>query len=432
MKISIFGAGYVRLVTSACLADLGHLVLCVDTDKHKIDALSNGTIPFFEPGLDSLVKKTYTKGKLRFTSDTREAVEFGDVIFICVGTPSLITGEADVRAVLDVATVVARHINGYKVVVVKSTVPPGTTRKVYDIIKQHCERPFDVVSNPEFLREGTALRAFQYPDKIVVGAASDKAVEIMRKVYSGRMRTYLPLVDTNWETAELIKYASNCFLAMKISLANEFANLCDIVGADIKTLAFALGLDNRIGPRFLNAGVGYGGSCFPKDVHAIAHFARKHGYTASLIEGIEAFNERQKNKINEKIAAVFGNVRGKTFCVWGLSFKPGTSDMRAAPSIAIVQKLLHDGASVRVYDPEATDEARKIFGDHVVYCGSAEEAAQGSDAILLVTEWDEFRNVDLGSIRASMKGNKLFDGRNIYEPHAVRDEGFEYYGMGKN
>ncbi|HLC75291.1 MAG TPA: UDP-glucose/GDP-mannose dehydrogenase family protein [Candidatus Nanoarchaeia archaeon] len=432
MKISIFGAGYVGLVTSACLADLGHLVLCVDTDTHKIESLTHGQIPFFEPGLDSLVKKTYAKGKLRFTSDSREAVEFGDVIFICVGTPSLATGEADVRAVLDVATVVARHINGYKVVVVKSTVPPGTTRKVYDIIKQHCERPFDVVANPEFLREGVALRAFQYPDKIVVGAASDKAVEIMRKVYSGRMRTYLPLVDTNWETAELIKYASNCFLAMKISLANEFANLCDIVGADIKTLAFALGLDNRIGPRFLNAGVGYGGSCFPKDVHAIAHFARKHGYTASLIEGIEAFNERQKNKINEKIAAVFGNVRGKTFCVWGLSFKPGTSDMRAAPSIAIVQKLLHDGASVRVYDPEATDEARKIFGDHVVYCGSAEEAAQGSDAILLVTEWDEFRNVDLGSIRASMKGNKLFDGRNIYEPHAVRDEGFEYYGMGKN
>jgi len=432
MKISVFGAGYVGLVTSACLADLGHLVMCADNDTHKIDSLSQGNIPFFEPGLNALLKKTYSKGKLRFTSNSREAVEFGDVIFLCVGTPSTSTGEADVTAVFDVASSIARYINGYKIVVVKSTVPPGTARKVASLIKEHCERPFDVVSNPEFLREGTAIRAFQYPDKIVVGAASDKAVESMRKVYSGRMRTYLPIVETTWETAELVKYASNCFLSMKISMINEFANLCDVVGADVNALAFALGLDNRIGGRFLHAGVGYGGSCFPKDVRAIAAFARAHGYPASLIESIEAFNERQKNIIHEKILKTFGTISGKTFCVWGLSFKPGTSDMRSAPSISIVKNLLRDGATVRAYDPEALDEARTLFGDTITYCNSPEEAAQGSDAIVLVTEWDEFRNIDLSDIRKIMKGNKLFDGRNIYEPHAVRDEGFEYYGIGRN
>lgn len=432
MKISVFGAGYVGLVTSACLADLGHLVMCADTDTQKIDALVNGTVPFFEPGLSALLKKTYAKGKLRFTTDAREAIEFGDVIFLCVGTPSTAQGEADVTAVFGVAQSIARFINGYKVIVIKSTVPPGTARKVASLVKGHCERPFDVVSNPEFLREGVALRAFQYPDKIVVGASSDKPVEILRKVYSGRMRTYLPIVETTWETAELVKYASNCFLSMKISLINEFANLCDVVGADVNTLAFALGLDNRIGARFLHAGVGYGGSCFSKDVKAISSFARSHGYSAELIESIEQFNERQKNIIHEKILKAFGNLSGKTLCVWGLSFKPGTSDMRCAPSTVIVKNLLRDGAVVRAYDPEALDEARKIFGDTVIYCGSPEEAAQGSDAIVLVTEWDEFRNIDLAYVRKLMKGNKLFDGRNIYDPHAVRDEGFEYYGIGRN
>ncbi len=431
MNITIFGSGYVGLTTAACLADLGHHILCVDIDEKKIAMLKQGKVPFFEPDLEPLMKKCSAKKHLNFTINAKDAVEFGDVLFNCVGTPSRNNGEADLSAVFAVAESIAQHINGYKIIVNKSTVPPGTARKVKEIIRK-ASVDFDVVSNPEFLREGAAIRAFNYPDKIVVGTESERPLHVMRKVYAGRMRTYLPIVETNWETAELIKYANNAFLATKISFINEIANICDKVGADVKMVALALGLDYRISPRFLNAGVGYGGSCFPKDVKAIAQTAKRHGYTARLLEEVTALNERQKHVIVEKINAAFkNNIKEKMLCIFGLSFKPKTSDMRDAPSITIITELLSAGAKIQAYDPEAMQEARKIFGDKITYCTSPEQAAKGSHALVLITEWDEFRNLDLRELRKIMKDNKLFDGRNIYEPELVKEDGFEYYGIGR-
>ena len=431
MNITIFGSGYVGLTTAACLADLGHHILCVDIDEKKIAMLKQGKVPFFEPDLEPLMKKCSAKKHLNFTINAKDAVEFGDVLFNCVGTPSRNNGEADLSAVFAVAESIAQHINGYKIIVNKSTVPPGTARKVKEIIRK-ASVDFDVVSNPEFLREGAAIRAFNYPDKIVVGTESERLLHVMRKVYAGRMRTYLPIVETNWETAELIKYANNAFLATKISFINEIANICDKVGADVKMVALALGLDYRISPRFLNAGVGYGGSCFPKDVKAIAQTAKRHGYTARLLEEVTALNERQKHVIVEKINAAFkNNIKEKMLCIFGLSFKPKTSDMRDAPSITIITELLSAGAKIQAYDPEAMQEARKIFGDKITYCTSPEQAAKGSHALVLITEWDEFRNLDLRELRKIMKDNKLFDGRNIYEPELVKEDGFEYYGIGR-
>lgn len=438
MKISIFGVGYVGLTSGACLADLGHEILCVDIIPEKINLLKEGKMPFYEPGLKELVHKNREKGRLCFTTDTREAVDFGEVIFNCVGTPSRENGEADLKYVFQVAEEIGKYARGYKILINKSTVPPGTARQCEQRIKEiNPDSEVEIVANPEFLREGQAIRAFNLPDKIVVGARSEKAFRILKKIYSGRMRIYLPIVETDWETAELIKYANNTFLAAKISFINEIANICERVGADVKVVAMALGMDYRISPRFLNAGVGYGGSCFPKDVRAIAATAREHGYTARLFEEVVAFNERQKKVIVEKIEHVFHQaLAGKTFSILGLSFKPKTSDMREAPSIVVINELLERGAQVRVYDPEAMGEARKIFKDKdtaekIIYCSSPEEAAEGGDALVILTEWDEFRNLDLGKMRQTMRDNKLFDGRNIYEPELAKEEGFEYYGMGR-
>jgi UDPglucose 6-dehydrogenase len=435
MNITICGAGYVGLTSAACLANLGHTVMCVDIDESKIAKLKNGEVPFFEPGLEPLVKKNTARNKLTFTTDAQKGVEFGDVIFNCVGTPSKEDGEANLDYVFAVAKTIAEHLNNYKVIVIKSTVPPGTAKKTAEIIKENIQNEqssFDVVSNPEFLREGTAIRAFNYPDKIVIGTNSDRARQIMRKVYAGRLRTYLPIVETDWETAELIKYANNTFLATKISFINEMANICDNTGADIKMVALALGLDYRIAPRFLNAGVGYGGSCFPKDVKAIAHTAKINGYTASLFEEVTKLNERQKTRIVEKILQSYNNnITNKTFVALGLSFKPKTSDMRDAPSINIINKLLEHGAHIRAYDPAAHEEAKKIFADRITFASSVEDAAQNADALILITEWDEFRNLDLTALKETMKDNKLFDGRNIYEPELVKEDGFEYVGMGR-
>src|SRR3989344_620987 len=336
MKITIFGVGYVGLTSGACLANLGHTVLCVDVDENKINSLKAGKVPFHEPGLQELMDQNVKKGKLSFGTSAEEGVKFGEVIFNCVGTPSMADGSANLEYVYAVAKTVGEHINGYKIIVNKSTVPPGTARKTAEIISTHNQKgfPFDVVSNPEFLREGNAIRAFNYPDKIVVGTSSEKALTIMRKVYSGRMRTYLPIVETDWETAELIKYANNSFLATKISFINEIANICDRTGEDIKIISMALGLDYRISPRFLNPGVGYGGSCFPKDVKALIKTAHQKGYHAKLLEEVDALNERQKKMIVTKIKERFDHdLRGKSFSVLGLSFKPKTNDMREAPSI---------------------------------------------------------------------------------------------------
>lgn len=433
MKISIFGVGYVGLTTGACLANLGHDILCVDIDQEKINLLAEGKIHFYEPGLKELVNKNREKGRLRFTTHTKEAINFGEVIFNCVGTPSNDNGSADLQYVFKVAEEVGKYAQGSIILINKSTVPPGTAKKCDQIIKEiNPQSEVEIVSNPEFLREGQAIRAFNLPDKIVVGAKSDEAFRILKKVYSGRMRTYLPIVETDWETAELIKYANNTFLATKISFINEMANICDKTGADVKILAMALGLDYRISSRFLNAGVGYGGSCFPKDVKAIAATAREHGYTAKLFEEVIALNERQRKILMEKINHVFDhNLTGKTFSILGLSFKPKTSDMREAPSIDIINELLKQGAVIKTYDPEAVEEARKLFGNRIIYCQSPEQAVENSNALIVLTEWDEFRNLNLSELRKVMHDNKLFDGRNIYEPELVKEEGFEYYGVGR-
>lgn len=434
MKIAVFGTGYVGLVTGACLANLGHEVLCIDIDQKKVEDLQNGKIPFFEPDIDHLVRKNQSKGKLKFTTDAKQAIEHAEVIFNCVGTPSKENGEADLSYIFGVAKTIGQHLTSYKAIVNKSTVPPGTARETARIIKENLKQPveFDVVSNPEFLREGAAVYDFTHPDKIVVGTDSECARKIMREAYSGRLRTYLPTIETDWETAELIKYANNTFLATKISFINEIANICDKIGADIKIVARALGLDDRIGPRYLNPGVGFGGSCFPKDVRALAAAMRKRGYPAKLLEEVTNVNERQKLVITDKLKQAFANnLKNKTFCVLGLSFKPKTSDMREAPSVTIINELLKMGAKVQAYDPEAMDEAKKIFGNKITYSPSPEEAAKGSSAVVIATEWDEFRNLDLAELRKVMADNKLFDGRNIYEPELAREDGFDYYGIGR-
>ncbi len=434
MKISIFGVGYVGLTTAACLANLGHNIICVDVDQEKIKSLEEGKIPFFEPGLPELVAQNRKRGRLLFTTNAVEAINFGEIIFNCVNTPSREDGSADLQSVFSVAKIIGEYLTGYKVIVNKSTVPPGTARKTAEIIAENCKQAidFDIVANPEFLREGNAIRAFNYPDKIVLGSGSDRALSIMRRVYSGRLRTYLPIVETDWETAETIKYANNTFLATKISFINEMANICDEVGADIKIVALALGLDYRISPRFLNPGVGYGGSCFPKDVKALIATARQQGYQARLFEEVDAVNERQKKRAAQRIKKVFnGDIEGKTFTVLGLSFKPKTSDMREAPSIVIINELLAAGAKIKAYDPAAMEEAKKIFGGEIRYCESIEEAVTGSSALLMVTEWDEFRSLNFSEIGKLMEEKIIFDGRNIYEPELIREEGFEYYGVGR-
>ena len=434
MNITVFGVGYVGLTTGACLANLGHTVLCVDVDENKIAALQRGKVPFHEPGLQELMNQTVKKGKLRFSTLAEEGVIFGEVIFNCVGTPSKDDGSANLEYVFSVAKMIGQHLNDYKVVVNKSTVPPGTARRTAEIISENNKQdiPFDVVSNPEFLREGNAIRAFNYPDKIVVGTNSEKPLPIMRRVYSGRMRTYLPIVETDWETAELIKYANNSFLATKISFINEIANICDRTGADIKIISMALGLDYRISPRFLNPGVGYGGSCFPKDVKALIKTAHEKGYHARLLEEVDALNGRQKKLIVTKIKERFNQkLEGKCFGILGLSFKPKTNDMREAPSVNIISELLAHGASLKVYDPCAMEDAKKIFNDKVIYCNSAEEVAPDSSGLILVTEWDEFRALNFAELGKTMKEKVLFDGRNIYEPELIKDEGFEYIGMGR-
>lgn len=433
MQISVFGTGYVGLVTGACLAKLGHEVMCMDIDENKIQTLQQGKIPFYEPGLSQLVLKSIERKKLFFTFNAEDAVKFGKVIFNCVGTPSNPDGSADLTYVYQVAQSVGKHINEYKVIVNKSTVPPGTAKETERIIKENLRYnvEFDVVSNPEFLKEGAAVNDFEHPDKIVLGTSSEKAFRLMKQVYLGRLRNYLPILETDWETAELIKYANNCFLATKISFINEIANICDKVGADVKMVAKAMGLDYRISPKFLNPGVGYGGSCFPKDVRALIATAKKNNYSPKLLEEVDALNMRQKTVLLPKIKQVHGDLKDKTFCIWGLSFKPKTDDVREASSLHIIRELLDHGAKINVHDPEAMENAKQIFKEQVSFFNSPEEAAKDAHSIILVTEWDDFRNLNLSEIKKTMKDNKLFDGRNIYEPELIKEDGFEYYGVGR-
>jgi len=433
MKITCIGVGYVGLVTGACLANLGHEVICADIDENKINQLNSVKIPFYEPGLKEIVKKNFDKGRLLFTTNTKEAIKSSEVIFNCVGTPSNEDGSANLEFVFAVAEQVAEVAKEHKILINKSTVPPGTAFKCQELIKDiNPKSEVEVISNPEFLKEGSAVHDFTHPDKIVIGSNSKECFKVMRKLYSGLERPYMNLLETNWETSEMIKYANNSFLATKISFINEIANICDLVGADVKVISKAMGMDYRISPKFLNAGIGYAGSCFPKDVRALVNTAKNKGYDAKLLNEVNELNERQKIIMLGKIKRKYGeDLNGKIFSILGLSFKPKTSDIREAVSLILIKELLILGAKVKVYDPVANEEVRTFFKNKITYCESVNEVSKESDGLILVTEWDEFRNVNFNKIGENMVEKVLFDGRNVYEPNLLIEKGFEYYGVGK-
>ncbi|MDR0785175.1 MAG: UDP-glucose/GDP-mannose dehydrogenase family protein [Treponema sp.] len=456
MNISVVGTGYVGSVSGACLADFGNNVVCVDKDASKIEALKSGAVPIFEPGLDEVVGRNVRGGRLRFSTDLAESVRNSDAVFIAVGTPPAEDGAADLRYVETVAREIGRNIERYTVVVDKSTVPIGTGRKVAGWILEEltlrggnaAETSFDVVSNPEFLREGTAVYDFTHPDRVVIGAGSEKAREIMKEIYRPLYLNETPYIETDLESAEMIKYASNAFLAMKITFINEVANLCEKCGANVRDVAKAVGRDGRIGGKFLHPGPGYGGSCFPKDTAAMAQIARAYGETLSLVEATIAANERQKMRMVDKIVAELGgegNVAGRTIAVLGLAFKQNTDDMRESPSIAVCEGLAAKGVRLRVFDPEALREAEwrlASIRDSVVFCADEYMAAVGADAMAIVTPWNQFRNLDLARLKAVMRGSgsadssaieekrRFFDLRNIYKRADVERAGFAYFGVG--
>lgn len=433
MHIAVVGSGYVGLVTGACLADLGMDVTCVDKDAAKIAMLQRNEIPIYEPGLEELVSKNARAGRLHFTTELREAVEQALAIFIAVGTPPLEDGSADLGYVVKVAEAIAEFMNGYKVVVTKSTVPIGTGQLVEKIIRErNGSHPFSVVSNPEFLREGSAIEDFMRPDRIVIGARDPQAIAIMKDIYSPLYLIETPFVITNVETSELIKYASNAFLATKITFINEVAALCELLGADVHHVAKGMGLDGRIGPKFLHPGPGYGGSCFPKDTKALTEIARKAGRPFEIVETVVSVNERIKTRMVDKIrSACGGAVEGLTIAVLGLSFKPETDDMREAPSIPILEALVAEGAAIRAFDPAAMEQAREFLPAEVHYCTDAYDTVRGADCLVLLTEWNQFRSLDLARIRESMRRPIMLDLRNVYEPSRVRDAGFVYDSVGR-
>ncbi len=432
MHIGIIGTGYVGLVTGACFAEFGLFVTCVDKDEQKIKALKKGVIPFYEPGLDDLVKRNLKQGRLKFTTKIAKAVESSLVIFIAVGTPRRGDGSADLKYVEDVAKEIARHMDGYKVIVTKSTVPVGTGGKIREIIAKNLgERTdFDLASNPEFLREGAAIEDFMRPNRVVIGATSSQAVAIMKDLYKPLYLIETPFVITDIETAELIKYASNSFLATKISFINEMANLCERVGADVHMVARGMGLDQRIGPKFLHPGPGFGGSCLPKDTNALLKIAEEHSINLSIVEAAVKANDRQMDFMAGKIMDALGTMKGRTVAVLGLSFKPNTDDIRDAPSVVIIQDLLREGARIRAYDPVAMKEAGKVLPE-VKYCKDSYDAAKGAGALVIVTEWNQFRNLDLDRLKTLLKEPFFFDLRNVYDPQRVREKGFRYYCVGR-
>jgi UDPglucose 6-dehydrogenase len=438
MKVSIFSTGYVGLVTGACLAEMGNHVVCVDVDAGKVERLQRGEIPIFEPGLDAIVQRNRAAGRLDFTTDAAIAIAHAEVIFLAVGTPPDEDGSADLRYVLAVDDTIGDLLERTAVIVNKSTVPVGTADRVRATIAaglaaRKVNVAFDVVSNPEFLKEGAAVEDCLRPDRIIVGTGSERAVAVLRRLYAPFNRNHERMVVMDERSAELTKYAANAMLATKISFMNEIANIAERVGADVELVRQGIGADPRIGYHFIYPGTGYGGSCFPKDVKALEHTARSHGYTAQLLEAVEAVNGRQKNKLFELMQRHFGDLRGRTIAVWGLAFKPNTDDMREAPSRRLLQSLWQAGARVRAFDPQAMDEARRIHGerDDLVLCSSAEEALEGADALAVVTEWKAFRSPDLAHLRAVLKAAVIFDGRNLYSPAAVEQAGLAYYGMGR-
>ena len=439
MKVTVIGTGYVGLVTGACLADLGNDVYCLDIDERKIAALREGTIPIHEPGLAEIVHRNAASGRLRFGTDVREAALHGRVQFIAVGTPPDDDGSADLQYVLAAARQVGRHMDGWRVVVDKSTVPVGTAVKVRaaiaeELAKRGADLEFAVVSNPEFLKEGAAIEDFMRPDRIIVGSDDARATELMRQLYAPFERNHPKLMITDIASAELTKYAANAMLATRISFMNEMALLAERLGADIDAVRRGIGSDPRIGRHFLYAGCGYGGSCFPKDVKALARSAAAAGTPMRLLEAVDAANEHQKHVLIEKVEARFGaDLAGRVIAVWGLAFKPGTDDMREAPSQVVVRELARRGARVRAYDPVAAAEARRVLGDvaGLEFSAHAMDALQGADALVIVTEWKEFRSPDLEKMKGLMRQAVIFDGRNILDPREARDAGFEYSGIGR-
>lgn len=438
MKITIVGTGYVGLVTGTCFAEMGTHVTCVDVDEQKINKLKAGVMPIFEPGLEDLVNKNVREGRLTFSTSLADSLAETSVIFSAVGTPPDEDGSADLRYVLEVARTVGRYANCYFVLVTKSTVPVGTAARVRAAVQQELDArgmgdlAFDVASNPEFLKEGAAIKDFMNPDRVVVGVDSDVARGYMEKLYKPFTLNGFPIIFMDVASAEMTKYAANGMLATRISFMNEIANLCEIVGADVDMVRRGIGSDARIGSRFLYAGAGYGGSCFPKDVKALYHKGKECGYRMELIEAVEAVNERQKRVVFDKLMTAFGgDMRGKTVAMWGLAFKPDTDDMREAPSLVVIDLLLAAGAVVRVFDPIAMDETRRRIGECVTYCQNIYDAALDADAIALMTEWKQFRLPSWNVIRREMRGNVLVDGRNIYDADEMRTEGFVYSRIGR-
>jgi len=433
MKIAVVGTGYVGLVLGACLAENGNTVACVDKDSDKVATLRQGKVPIYEPGLEEMVRRNHGDERLSFTTELPAAVQAAEIVFIAVGTPQGEDGSADLTHVLDVAAAIGRAMNKYTVVVDKSTVPVGTAKRVHAVIAKETTQPFSVVSNPEFLKQGAAVEDFMKPDRVVIGVdpGDDRAAALMKELYGPFTRTGAPIMMMDTASAELCKYAANSILASRISFMNEVANMCELVGADVDQVRRAIGADRRIGSSFLFPGVGYGGSCFPKDVKALIKSARDHGYDFKILHAVEAANHAQKERLVAKMLAYFGSLKGKTIAVWGLAFKPRTDDMREAPAIVIIEGLLAQGASVRAYDPEATRTARNVFGDRITFCEKSYDALAGADALAVVTEWNTFREPEFAKMRELMRSPVVFDGRNIYSPENMRTLGFTYFSIGR-
>jgi UDPglucose 6-dehydrogenase len=432
MKISVIGTGYVGLVVGTCFAETGNDVICADINAEKIRMLKRGKSPIYEPGLEELIRKNTAEKRLNFTTDIISAIKKTGVVFLALPTPPGEDGSADLRHVIAVAQIIAENLNGYKVIVNKSTVPVGTADKVREVIAAKAKEDFDVVSNPEFLKEGAAVMDFLKPDRIVVGSSSPRAIRVMEDLYAPFIRTGNPFIVTDERSSELTKYAANSFLATKISFMNEIAQLCERVGADVDMVRKGMGSDPRVGSQFLFAGVGYGGSCFPKDVSALAKTSEEYKYDFRILEAVMTVNRLQRSFFSRKISAHFGkSLKGKSIAVWGLSFKPNTDDMREAPAISIIEELLKQGASVRAYDPEAMKEAKKVLSPKVKYFPGNYAALKGADALVVVTEWNEFRRPDFDKMKSLMRTPVIFDGRNIYDPAMLHQKGFTYYGIGR-
>lgn len=432
MKICVVGTGYVGLVAGACLAEMGNEVICVDNNKQKIQELHKGKIPIYEPGLEELIEANVRENRLNFTTNLEEAVNNSLICFIAVGTPQGDDGSCDLSYVFKVAEEIAKSMTEYKVIVNKSTVPVGTGEKVYNIVKSITDIEFDVISNPEFLKQGAAVDDFLKPDRVIIGSNSQRATEIMQELYSPFLRTGNPVIIMDVKSAEMSKYAANSFLATKISFINELANICEKIGADVEQVRIGMSSDRRIGSQFLFPGLGYGGSCFPKDVKALIKVAQDSGIPSKILEAADEINNQQREIFIDKIFKYYnGDLKGKTFALWGLAFKPRTNDMREAPAFTIINRLIAAGASIQAYDPKAMEEAKGIVGNSIQYAQNSYEALLSADALILVTEWNEFRRPDFERIKKLLKKPVIFDGRNQYEPKRMQDRGFEYFCIGK-